>query len=141
MTVMPNRRTKTSESLPAKANAERLANQAPAVRKIAKELLDELKNLEQYMYWSLDPEEKDGGAYYCQSLIDHAHMVVDQAHEFRAALKAHSRRSLAVLSFGEPEAVWAPIAAGWCGRGRRSRRRGRFWARDHLRVSPTRPAP
>lgn len=72
-----------------KVNAERLANQAPAVKKIAKELLDELKNIDMYLYWALDPEEKDGGMYYCQSLLDHAHMVIDQAHEFRAALKAN----------------------------------------------------
>jgi hypothetical protein len=39
--------------------------------------------------------------------------------------REHSRRSLAVLSFGEPEAVWAPIAAGWCARARRSRRPAR----------------
>ena len=27
--------------------------------------------------------------YYCQTLLDHAHMLIDQAHEFRAALKAN----------------------------------------------------
>ena len=72
-----------------KVNAERLAAQAPAVQKVAKELLDELKNIEHYLYWAFDPDEKDGGAYYCQSLLDHAHMLVDQAHEFRAAVKAN----------------------------------------------------
>ena len=72
-----------------RVNAERLARQAPAVQKIAKALLDELKNIETYLYWTFDPDEKDGGAYYCQTLLDHAHMVVDQAHEYRAALKAN----------------------------------------------------
>ena len=70
-------------------NIARLARQAPEVQKLAKELLDELKNVETYLYWAINPEEKDGGAYYCQSVIDHAHMLIDQAHEFRAALRAN----------------------------------------------------
>ena len=70
-------------------NVERLKRQAPEVQKIAKELLDELKNVELYLYWAINPEEKDGGRYYCQTLLDHAHMLIDQAHEFRAALKAN----------------------------------------------------
>ncbi len=70
-------------------NTERLGRQAPEVKKIAKELLDEVRNVETYLYWSLDPEEKDGGMYYCQTLLDHAHMLVDQAHEYRAALRAN----------------------------------------------------
>ena len=77
------------DSYKQRLNAERLANQAPAVQKIAKELLDELKNLETYLYWSFDPDDDDGGAYYAQTLLDHAHMLIDQAHEFRAALKAN----------------------------------------------------
>ena len=72
-----------------KVNAERLARQAPAVQKTARAILDELSNVQTYLYWTLDPEEKDGGAYYCQTLLDHAHMLVDQAHEYRAALKAN----------------------------------------------------
>ncbi len=70
-------------------NIERLARQAPELQKKAKALLDEVRNVETYLYWSLDPEEKDGGMYYCQTLLDHAHMLVDQAHEYRAALKAN----------------------------------------------------
>jgi hypothetical protein len=72
-----------------RVNAERLASQAPAVRKKARELLDELRNLEMYLYWSFDPDEKDGGMYYCQSMLDHAHMLVDLAHEYRAELRAN----------------------------------------------------
>jgi hypothetical protein len=72
-----------------RVNAEWLARQAPEVKKLAKEILDELKNVETYLYWAFNPEEKDGGGYYCQSVIDHAHMLVDQAHEFRAALRAN----------------------------------------------------
>ena len=70
-------------------NIARLARQAPEVKKLAKEIFDELKNVDVYLNWALDPEEKDGGMYYCQTLLDHAHMLVDQAHEFRAALKAN----------------------------------------------------
>ena len=70
-------------------NIARLACQHPPVKKIGKEILDELKNVETYLYWAINPEEKDGGMYYCQTLLDHAHMLVDQAHEFRAALKAN----------------------------------------------------
>ena len=70
-------------------NTERLARQTPELQKKAKELLDELLNVQNYLYWSLDPDEKDGGMYYCQSILDHAHMLVDQAHEYRAALKAN----------------------------------------------------
>ena len=59
------------------------------MQKLVKEILDELKNVELYLYWAINPEEKDGGAYYCQTLLDHAHMLIDQAHEFRAALRAN----------------------------------------------------
>ena len=70
-------------------NTQRLARQAPDVQGAAKAILEQLKSIEQYMLWSLDPSEKDGGAYYCQNLLDHAHELVDQAHTFRAALKAN----------------------------------------------------
>ena len=70
-------------------NTARLARQAPEVQKLAKEILDELRNVELYLSWAINPEEKDGGAYYCQSVIDHAHMLIDQAHYFRAALRAN----------------------------------------------------
>ena len=70
-------------------NAARFARQAPEVQKLAREIFDELKNVETYLYWAINPEEEDGGLYYCQSVIDHAHMLVDQAHEFRAALRAN----------------------------------------------------
>jgi hypothetical protein len=72
-----------------KANAERLACQHPPVTAAAKEILVTLKNIERYLYWALDPEEKDGGAYYAQNLLANAHELVDQAHAYRAALIAN----------------------------------------------------
>jgi hypothetical protein len=69
-------------------NAERLAAQHLDVQAAAKDILKQLKDLEQYLYWSMSGEERDGGAYYAQSLLDHAHDLVDQAHAYRAALKA-----------------------------------------------------
>ena len=73
-----------------KVNADRLANQAPAVQKTAKLILDELKDVERYLYWSLDPEDnKDQGAYNVTNLIDHAHALVDLGHAWRAVLKAN----------------------------------------------------
>lgn len=72
-----------------RVNAERLKRQHPDVRKLVWEIRDELKNVEIYLNWALDPDEKDGGMYYCQTLLDHAHMLIDQAHEFRAALRAN----------------------------------------------------
>ena len=72
-----------------RVNAERLARQAPDVQGAAKEIFEALKDVERYLYWSLDPAEKDGGAYYAQNLLDHAHELIDQAHTFRAALKAN----------------------------------------------------
>ena len=72
-----------------RVEAERLARQAPDVQRTAKEILEVLKSVEQYMRWSLNPAEKDGGAYYCQNLLERAHELVDLAHEFRAAFKAN----------------------------------------------------
>ena len=70
-------------------NKERLSLQHEDVKRAARALLDELRNVEQYLFWALDGEEKDGGAYYCQTLLDHTHSLVDQAHDFRAAVKAN----------------------------------------------------
>ena len=69
--------------------AERLARQAPDVQCTAKEIREALKSIEQYMLWSLDPSEKDGGSYYCTNLIDHAHSLVDLGHAWRAVLAAN----------------------------------------------------
>ena len=68
-------------------NAERLERQAPAVKAAAKMILEQQKSIEQYLYWSFDPEENP--AYYSQNLLDYAHELVDLAHEFRAAVKAN----------------------------------------------------
>lgn len=70
-----------------RVDAARLASQGVEVQKAAGAILDELANLRHYLYWALDPAED--AAYYCQSLLDHAHMLVDLAHDYRAALKAH----------------------------------------------------
>jgi hypothetical protein len=70
-------------------NAERLAAQHPEVQGAAKTILKQLKDIEQYLHWSMSGEEKDGGAYYARSLLEHAHELVDQAHAWRAALKAN----------------------------------------------------
>ena len=68
-----------------RVNAERLACQAPAVQKTAKEILYELKSIELYLYWSLDPEDnKDQIAYNVGNLIDHAHALVDLGHAWHA---------------------------------------------------------
>lgn len=71
-----------------RVSAERLAAQAPAVQKTAKAILDELKSLENYLHWALNPEDKDGRRYWLASLIEHAHMLVDLGHAYRAALAA-----------------------------------------------------
>jgi hypothetical protein len=70
-------------------NEERLAGQAEPVRLAANDIRTTLKDIERYLYWSIDSKEKDGGAYYAQSLLEHAHMLVDLAHAYRAALKAN----------------------------------------------------
>jgi hypothetical protein len=70
-------------------NAERLAAQHTDVQAAAKDIIKQLRDLEQYIYWSMSGEERDGGAYYAQNLLDHAHELVDQAHAYRIALKAN----------------------------------------------------
>ena len=75
-------------SYQARVNAETLARQAPDVQRTAKEILEALKDVERYLYWSLDPEDnKDQGAYNVGNLIDHAHALVDLGHAWRAVLK------------------------------------------------------
>lgn len=71
-----------------RVNAERLERQAPPVKKIVKEILDQLKTIEQSMYWSIDGEQKSGG-YWPSSLIEHAHALLDLGHDYRAALAAN----------------------------------------------------
>jgi hypothetical protein len=72
-----------------RVNAERLERQAEPVKKAAKEILAELKSIDLYLHWAMDPDEKDGGAYYTQTLLDHAHELLDLAHAYRQALKAN----------------------------------------------------
>lgn len=70
-------------------NAERLARQAPSVKKVAKDIFDAVKMIETYLYWAIDPAEKDAGQYYCRNLLERAHELVDLAHEYGAELKAN----------------------------------------------------
>ena len=72
-----------------RVDAERLERQAQPVKLAARDLRETMKSIEQYLAWSLDPTEKDGGAYFCRNLIDHAHALLDYAHEYRAALTAN----------------------------------------------------
>ena len=72
-----------------RVNAERLARQAKEVKLAAEDIRSTLIDIERYLYWALDPSEKDGGQYYCQSLLEHAHALIDRAHDYRAALKAN----------------------------------------------------
>ena len=72
-----------------RVNAEHLARQAEPVKKLVQEILKELKSIEQSLYWAIDPEESDGGMQWSESLIEHAHALVDIGHEYKAALKAN----------------------------------------------------
>ena len=69
-----------------RVNAERMKRQAPDVQRTALEIREALKSIEQYMNWSLDPEENDP-SYFVANLIDHAHALVDLGHAWRAVLK------------------------------------------------------
>ena len=69
-------------------NADLIVAQHPDVQAAASNILATIHDAWRYLYWSMDPEEKDGGAYDCQQLLDYAHQLVDQAHAYRAALKA-----------------------------------------------------
>jgi hypothetical protein len=68
---------------------ERIARQAPEVQRAIKDLRQTMKQIEIYFAWSLNPDEKDGGAYYANNVLEYAHQLVDQAHVFRAALAVH----------------------------------------------------
>jgi hypothetical protein len=82
-----------------RVNAERLARQAPAVQKTAKAILKETMAIDQCLYWALDPDKKNQGFYWLAGLIEHAHMLVDLGHEYRAELAA----ALAANPPEEPE--------------------------------------
>ena len=68
-------------------NDERFVRQHPAVQKTMKEILAELKSIEQSLYWAIDPEDRSG--LWENSLIEHAHALIDLGHEYKAALKAN----------------------------------------------------
>ena len=70
-----------------RVNAERLARQAPDVQKTVKEILEELKSIEQSLYWAIDPEDNRG--LWENSIIEHAHALVDLGHDYRAGLIAN----------------------------------------------------
>lgn len=63
------------------------ARQAPEVQKTIKEILGQLKSIEQCLYWAIDPD--DPVEMWPGSLIEHAHALVDLGHEYRAALKVN----------------------------------------------------
>lgn len=69
-----------------RVNAENLANQAQPVELTVKEILKELKSIEQALYWALDDDAKNAAAYWASSLIEHAHALLDLGHEYRARL-------------------------------------------------------
>jgi hypothetical protein len=68
-------------------NEALFARQAPAVQKTLKEILEELKSIEQCLYWAIDPD--DPVDMWPGSLIEHAHALLDLGHDYRAALKAN----------------------------------------------------
>ena len=72
-----------------RVNAERLARQAVEVKKTIKEILEQLKSIEQAMYWAIDPEDEAMRDQWVASVIEHAHALVDLGHEYRAALKTN----------------------------------------------------
>lgn len=79
----------TMTSYQERRNAENLACQDPHLQVAAKDILEELKRIERVLYWAIDPEETDGGAQWARSLIEHAHALLDLAHDYRQALKAY----------------------------------------------------
>lgn len=73
-----------------RVNAGRLERQAPVVKRTAKEIFDALKDVERYLYWSLDPEEDAKSLdYNITNMIDQAHLLVDLGHAWRAVLAAN----------------------------------------------------
>ena len=71
-----------------RVNDMNLAAQHADVKRTAKEILEEIKTISQYMYWTLDPDEKDP-SYFCTTLIEHAHTLVDLGHAWRAVIAAN----------------------------------------------------
>ena len=71
-------------------DADNLAAAHPSVQDAAKSILASLKSIENYLYWSLDPEEPAAERVAWQrNMLEQAHELVDQAHLFRARLKAN----------------------------------------------------
>ena len=70
-------------------NADLLVAQHADVQAAAKAIRQTLHDVENYLHWSMDPDEKDGLApTICQNLLDHAHQLVDEAHAYRQALRS-----------------------------------------------------
>ena len=73
----------------ARVDEERIQHaKHPDVKKLVREIRDEsTENVEIYLQAGNPRSRREGQRrfYYCQSVIDHAHMLIDQAHErFRA---------------------------------------------------------
>jgi hypothetical protein len=71
-----------------RVDAANLAAAHQSVQDSAKSILANLKSIENYLYWTLDPEEPQP-RYELNSIIEQAHELVDQAHEFRLRVRAH----------------------------------------------------
>jgi hypothetical protein len=80
--------TDTVTSYQRRRNEALFARQAPAVQKIIKEILKELKTIEQSVYWAIDSDDS-ASDMWPESLIEHAHALLDLGHDYRAALKAN----------------------------------------------------
>ena len=75
------------ESYRVNKNAADLARQAAPVKAAHAAILQTLKDIENELYWSLSGDPTD--ETWPTRLIEQAHYLVDQAHEFRAALIAN----------------------------------------------------
>jgi hypothetical protein len=72
------------------ATAERWGQQAPSIHDAGAEILNTLRSVERYLFWTIDPEESGHDRdYYAANIIELAHILVDQAHAYRSVLLAH----------------------------------------------------
>ena len=71
-------------------DADNLAAAHPSVQDAAKSIIASLKSIENYLYWSLDPEESAvERTAWQRNMLEQAHELVDQAHLFRVRLEAN----------------------------------------------------
>jgi hypothetical protein len=73
-----------------RVDAANLAASHHTVQDAAKSILASLKSIENYLYWALDPEEAAAERMtWERNMIEQAHELVDQAHEFRLRVRAN----------------------------------------------------